>query len=67
MNSFSKLFVSLSLCLVVISGSGLSNCFSDNSFEELRKAAEQGDAEAQFNLALLYYSGKGVPKNLKMR
>ena len=28
-------------------------------------AAAQGDADAQFNLGLLYGLGKGVPKNLK--
>jgi hypothetical protein len=29
--------------------------------EKLRKAAEQGDAEAQYKLGLLYMEGKGVP------
>ena len=28
-----------------------------------RKAAEQGDAEAQYNLALSYYNGQGVTKS----
>ena len=28
-----------------------------------RKAADQGDAEAQFNLGLMYASGRGVPKD----
>ena len=28
-----------------------------------RKAAEQGDAEAQFNLGLMYADGEGVPKD----
>ena len=27
-------------------------------------AAEQGDADSQFNLGLLYAEGKGMPKNL---
>ena len=30
----------------------------------IRKAADQGDAEAQFNLGNMYYSGTGVPKDL---
>ncbi len=34
--------------------------------ESLRKTAEQGDAESQFNLAVLYYNGKGVPKDLTL-
>lgn len=28
-----------------------------------KKAAEQGDAEAQFNLGLSYYYGRGCKKN----
>ena len=28
-----------------------------------RRAADQGDADAQFNLGLMYYNGEGVPKN----
>jgi TPR repeat protein len=28
-----------------------------------RKAAEQGDATAQYSLGLMYYNGKGVPKD----
>ena len=28
-----------------------------------RKAADQGDATAQFNLAILYDNGEGVPKD----
>jgi len=28
-----------------------------------RKAAEQGDADAQFNLALMYDNGQGVPQD----
>ena len=32
---------------------------------ELHKAAEQGDAVAQFNLGVLYYNGDGVPQDYK--
>ena len=31
--------------------------------ERLRKAAEQGDASAQFNLGNLYFTGQGVPQD----
>ena len=31
--------------------------------EQLRSAAEQGDASAQFNLGLKYYNGEGVPQD----
>lgn len=34
--------------------------------ENLRKTAVQGDAVSQYNLALLYYNGKGVPKDLTL-
>ena len=33
--------------------------------QELQKAAEQGDAVAQFNLGVLYYKGEGVPQDYK--
>jgi TPR repeat protein len=56
MTTFSKLFF-LSLYLFVNFGCGNSN-------DGLRKAAEQGNADAQFNLAVAYENGAGVPKNL---
>ena len=31
-----------------------------------RKAAEQGDAEAQYNLGLMYYKGEGVRQDLAL-
>lgn len=33
--------------------------------EEIRLAAEQGDAEAQYQLGLIYLEGKGVKKDMK--
>jgi TPR repeat protein len=33
------------------------------ALKELRPLAEQGHAEAQFNLGLMYYNGQGVPKD----
>ncbi len=33
------------------------------SIERLRKAAEQGYVEAQFNLGVAYYLGQGVPED----
>ena len=35
------------------------------AFRLFRLSAEQGDAEAQFNLGLMYYIGKGCPKDYK--
>jgi TPR repeat protein len=37
--------------------------YSQTEFDKTLKAAEQGFAEAQFNLGLIYYTGKGVPKD----
>jgi len=33
------------------------------SFKKILKAAEQGDAVAQFSLGVMYYKGHGVPEN----
>jgi TPR repeat protein len=35
------------------------------AFTAYRKAAEQGDVDAQFNLAAMYDEGKGVPQDYK--
>jgi len=57
------------LCLLII---GLMVTFTSCAnkdqqlAESLRKTAEQGDAVSQYNLALLYYNGKGVPKDLTL-
>jgi TPR repeat protein len=32
-------------------------------FEKTFKAAEQGDAEAQYNVGLMYHTGEGIPQN----
>jgi TPR repeat protein len=37
--------------------------FSQIDFEATRVLAEQGDADAQFNLGLMYANGDGVPQN----
>ena len=37
----------------------------DQDIEQLRNAAEQGDAGARFKLGLKYYLGEGVPKNYR--
>jgi len=34
-----------------------------NDLDSLRKAAEQGNASAQFNLGAAYYNGDGVPQD----
>jgi len=42
---------------------GMATANDATSLAEIRQAAEQGDAEAQFNLAEMSYRGKIVPRN----
>jgi TPR repeat protein len=49
--------------LVLSSGQAQASPSSDTSTADLQKKAAQGVAEAQANLGLLYYDGKGVPQN----
>ena len=54
-----RLFVAVLFVLVV------SMAFAAQAFEDVRKAAEQGNAAAQNNLGALYHSGQGVAKDEK--
>ena len=36
---------------------------AQDDFDTVRQAAEQGDATAQFNLAVMYAKGEGVPQD----
>ena len=47
------------LFLLVI---GFSGGASGQEFEETKRAAEQGNALAQYNLGLMYANGRGVPQ-----
>ena len=38
-------------------------CSQEMSLEELKQKAEQGDADAQFNLGTMYENGQGVPQD----
>ena len=40
-----------------------SNTLANLPFSELKTKAEQGDADAQFQLALRYHTGNGIDKN----
>lgn len=51
----------LSLCFMVICAIGFAQTASD-----YRKAAEQGDASAQFNMGICYYYGYGVMKDYSL-
>jgi len=53
------------LLLTTLSSVYAGNCFEDKDIENCRVKAEQGDSSAQYNLALMYSNGKGVPKDSK--
>ena len=40
-----------------------SSAFAAPDFDETKALAEQGDVDAQYNLALMYRKGEGVPEN----
>ena len=48
------------VCLSSIQGSAQ---VSDQEVMQFRKAAEQGEADAQYNLGVCYYNGDGVPQD----
>jgi TPR repeat protein len=59
-----KFITLLLLCFFVVLIFGASIGICGSSIEDLRIAAEKGDAEAQYNLGSAYYAGKRVSKNL---
>jgi TPR repeat protein len=50
----------LGVCYV--NGEGVPQNYAE-AVKWYRKAAEQGDVYAHFNLGLCYYNGQGVPQN----
>lgn len=50
----------LSILLILLAT--LYSC--NQSFKEIKKSAEQGDADAQMKLAFMYFDGAGVKKAL---
>ena len=59
-------FCSLLLCLPVLACTGAgttAGCAEATELASVRRCAEQGDAQAQFNLGLMYDMGDGVPQD----
>lgn len=51
---------------IVLFGLGhMANASNIPNFAETELEAKQGNAASQFNLGLMYYSGKGAPKDYK--
>ena len=53
------LFLLAFACLAVFQ----PGCAEDRDIGQIRKAAEQGDVEPQFNLGFMYASGEGVSED----
>ena len=53
MNKSVPAVVVLFACSILVAG----------DFETTKKAAEQGDAEAQYNLGVMYANGDGLPED----
>ena len=58
--------INLRLILLVLLMCCPVHAVADDSLDETRVAAEQGDANAQFDLGLMYQNGEGVSQNSKM-
>src|SRR6056300_1298156 len=58
-----RILITFSLSLSLLIGS-ISTCYGqDEELRRLELAAEQGDAEAQFNLGRRYDNGEGVTRD----
>jgi len=57
-----SIFALLVVSLMLMSR-GMAAASDAPNLVEVRQAAEQGDAEAQFNLGKMFYEGKIVPRN----
>ena len=53
------------LLLGIISSVYGGDCFKDKDIDDCRVRAEQGDADAQFNLGVVYERGQGVLQDYK--
>ena len=54
------MFRYLLICLILFTGSAHA---ADDDFDAVKKAAEQGDADAQNNLGVMYIRGEGVTQD----
>ena len=52
-----------SLLVAVLLAVGMGTLAGQTDVEALRAKAEQGHADAQFNLGVMYHDGRGVPQD----
>ncbi|MFK5937532.1 MAG: tetratricopeptide repeat protein [Sulfurimonas sp.] len=69
-----KIILLLSLVFTLYAGDELSDAFANKNYQKaftlLQKASDNGDVNAKYNLALMYYRGDGtkqdIPKSLEL-
>ena len=49
--------------MIVAGGLAVVGLSAQDNLDAVRQAADQGDAEAQYNLGIMYNNGEGVPKD----
>ena len=49
--------------MIVAGGLAVMVLSAQDDLDTVRQAADQGDAEAQYNLGVIYNNGEGVPKD----
>jgi TPR repeat protein len=59
----SLLLMLVFLLMCIVTAPGFAEPLEEQSVELVRKAAEQGNADAQTKLGTMYYEGKGVPQD----
>ena len=62
-NAFSLLFALPGFVLCMLAFGAVDVAAGTEELVELRRLAEQGDADAQYNLGVMYDNGEGVPED----
>ena len=55
--------IRIATAVIVAGGLAVMVLSAQDDLDTVRQAADQGDANAQFNLGHMYYNGEGVPKD----
>ncbi|HAQ69538.1 MAG TPA: hypothetical protein DCR48_01050, partial [Flavobacteriales bacterium] len=63
LNPHFKILLTITSCLLVFAAPLISAQVTPEEFTEIKAAAEQGIAESQYNLGVMYGNGLGVPKD----
>ena len=55
--------IRIATAVLVVGGLAVMVLSAQDDLDTVRQAADQGDAEAQYNLGVIYNNGEGVPKD----